>query len=262
LQISDCKPRDNFGFQSAIRNHQSAIRCLMPTSQKSQAVVLLSGGMDSCVCAALAAREHEAAAVHISYGQRTEDRERRSFLAICERLRIRDKLVIRNEALRAIGGSALTDDAIEIPKAEAVGQSIPVTYVPFRNAHFLAVAVSWAEVLGAKKVYIGAVEPDSSGYPDCRPAYYKAFNDVVRTGTKEGDIEIVTPLIAMRKNEIVRLGLELGAPFDLTWSCYSREDQACGICDSCALRRRAFEAAGMRDPIPYASGQTFAGSGF
>jgi 7-cyano-7-deazaguanine synthase len=129
-----------------------------------------------------------------------------------------------------------------------------VTYVPFRNAHFLAVAVSWAEVLGAQKVYIGAVEPDSSGYPDCRPAYYKAFNDVVRIGTKAGDIEVVTPLIAMRKNEIVRLGLELGAPFDLTWSCYSREDQACGICDSCVLRLRAFAAAGVQDPIPYAAG--------
>ena len=140
-----------------------------------------------------------------------------------------------------------------MPVGEAVGNGIPVTYVPFRNAHFLAVAGSWAEVLGAEKVYIGAVEPDSSGYPDCRPAYYQAFNDVVKTGTKKGDIEVVTPLIAMRKNEIVRLGLELGAPFDLTWSCYSREDQACGVCDSCVLRLRAFEAAGVQDPIPYAA---------
>jgi 7-cyano-7-deazaguanine synthase len=225
----------------------------MPNSKQSRAVVLLSGGMDSCVCAALAARDYDTAAVHISYGQRTEERERQSFLAICERLRIHDKLVIRNEALRAIGGSALTDQAIAVPLFAPAGHSIPVTYVPFRNAHFLAVAVSWAEVLGAKKVYIGAVEPDSSGYPDCRPAYYKAFNDVVRTGTKEGDIEVVTPLIAMRKNEIVRLGLELGAPFDLTWSCYSREDEACGACDSCVLRQRAFEAAGMQDPIAYAA---------
>ena len=225
----------------------------MPNSKQSRAVVLLSGGMDSCVCAALAARDCDTAAVHMSYGQRTEERERQSFLAICERLGIREKLVVRNEALRAIGGSALTDDAIAVPRSEAAGHSIPVTYVPFRNAHFLAVAVSWAEVLGAKKVYIGAVEPDSSGYPDCRPAYYKAFNDVVRTGTKEGDIEVVTPLIAMRKNEIVRLGLELGAPFDLTWSCYSREDEACGVCDSCVLRMRAFEAAGMPDPIAYAA---------
>jgi 7-cyano-7-deazaguanine synthase len=209
--------------------------------------------MDSCVCAALAARDHDAAALHISYGQRTEERERRSFMAICERLNVHDKLVVRNEALRAVGGSALTDDRIEVPRAEAIGQGIPVTYVPFRNAHFLSVAVSWAEVLGAKKVYIGAVEPDSSGYPDCRPAYYRAFNEVVKAGTKEGLIEVVTPLIALRKAEIVRLGLELGAPFDLTWSCYSRDDLACGVCDSCVLRLRAFEAAGVRDPIPYAA---------
>ncbi|MGB6962878.1 MAG: 7-cyano-7-deazaguanine synthase QueC, partial [Candidatus Acidiferrum sp.] len=211
-------------------------------------------GMDSCVCAALAVRDHDAAAVHISYGQRTEERERQSFLAICQRLKIRDKLMVRNEALRAIGGSALTDDSIAVPEAEEIGQGVPVTYVPFRNAHFLAVAVSWAEVLGAEKVYIGAVEPDSSGYPDCRPAYYKAFNEVAKTGTKDGRIEIVTPLIAMRKTDIVRLGLELGAPLDLTWSCYSRDDLACGVCDSCALRRHAFAGAGIEDPIPYAVG--------
>ena len=225
----------------------------MTRSKKSRAVVLLSGGMDSCVCASLAARDHEVAAVHVSYGQRTEERERQSFLAICQRLTIRDKLMVRNDALRAIGGSALTDEAIAVPEAEEVGHAIPVTYVPFRNAHFLAVAVSWAEVLGAQRVYIGAVEPDSSGYPDCRPAYYQAFNQVVKTGTKEGQIEIVTPLIAMRKSEIVRLGLELDAPFDLTWSCYSREDRACGVCDSCVLRLRAFEAAGVQDPLAYAT---------
>ncbi len=224
----------------------------MPIPAKSRAVVLLSGGMDSSVCATLAARDYDAAAVHVSYGQRTEERERQSFLAICQRLKIHDRLMVRNEALRAIGGSALTDESIDVPEAEQIGQNIPVTYVPFRNAHFLAVAVSWAEVLGAEKVYIGAVEPDSSGYPDCRPAYYKAFNEVIKAGTKEGKIEIVTPLIAMRKAEIVRLGLELGAPFDLTWSCYSHEDRACGICDSCVLRLRAFDAAGSPDPIPYA----------
>jgi 7-cyano-7-deazaguanine synthase len=225
----------------------------MPIPSKSRAVVLLSGGMDSCVCAALAARDHEPAAVHVSYGQRTEERERQSFLAICQRLKIHDRLMVRNEALRAIGGSALTDESIPVPDSEAIAQSIPITYVPFRNAHFLAVAVSWAEVLGAAKVYIGAVEPDSSGYPDCRPAYYKAYNEVVRAGTKDGKIEIITPLIAMRKAEIVRLGLELGAPFDLTWSCYSREDRACGVCDSCVLRLRAFTAAGVSDPISYAA---------
>lgn len=208
--------------------------------------------MDSCVCAALAARDHQAAAVHVSYGQRTEARELRSFQGICDRLGIRDRLVVRNEALRAIGGSALTDESIAVPESHLIGAGIPVTYVPFRNAHFLSVAVSWAEVLGAKEVYIGAVEQDSSGYPDCRPEYYRAFNEVVRAGTKEGAIQVVTPLIGLRKREIVTLGLELGAPFDLTWSCYQREDRACGVCDSCQLRLRAFREAGAEDPILYA----------
>jgi 7-cyano-7-deazaguanine synthase len=153
--------------------------------------------------------------------------------------------------LRAIGGSALTDKTIAVPESHTVGQDVPVTYVPFRNAHFLSVAVSWAEVLGADKIYIGAVEQDSSGYPDCRPEYYQAFNAVIKAGTKEGRIEIVTPLIAMRKAEIVKLGLELAAPLDLTWSCYSREDRGCGVCDSCVLRLRAFQTAGVADPIPY-----------
>jgi 7-cyano-7-deazaguanine synthase len=228
----------------------------MPASNP-RAIVLLSGGMDSCVCAALAARDYDAAALHVSYGQRTENRERQSFLAICERLKIKDKLLLRNEAFRAIGGSALTDEKIAVPVNDpnnpGLGHDIPVTYVPFRNAHFLAAAVSWAEVLGAEKIYIGAVEQDSSGYPDCRPEYYEAFNRAIKLGTKEGRIEIVTPLIAMRKAEIVRLGLELGAPFDLTWSCYGQQDRACGVCDSCVLRLRAFAAAGIRDPIPYAT---------
>ncbi len=221
------------------------------SQSKSRAVVLLSGGMDSCVCAALAVREHEAAAVHVSYGQRTEERERRAFSEICDRLGIHERLVVRNDALSVIGGSALTDTRIPVPDSRALGHGVPLTYVPFRNAHFLAVAVSWAEVLGADKVYIGAVEPDSSGYPDCRPAYYEAFNEVVRNGTKEGQITIVTPIIALRKAEIVRRGLELGAPFDLTWSCYTRQDRACGTCDSCVLRLRAFQEAGAVDPIPY-----------
>ena len=224
----------------------------MSLSRKTRAVVLLSGGMDSAVCAALAARDFDAAALHVSYGQRTQDREQQSFLGICEVLGIRERLIVRNEALRAIGGSALTDPNIAVPQSHTLGRDIPVTYVPFRNAHFLSVAVSWAEVMGARKIFIGAVEQDSSGYPDCRPAYYDAFNQVIKAGTKEGKIEIVTPLIHLRKAEIVGLGLELGAPFHLTWSCYSREDQACGVCDSCALRLRAFREAGAQDPIAYA----------
>jgi len=220
---------------------------------KPLSVVLLSGGMDSCVCAALAARDTEPVALHISYGQRTEDRERQAFENVCDHLGIRRRLALRNEALRVIGGSALTDSGIAVPQAgEQIGQGdVPVTYVPFRNAHFLSAAVSWAEVMDASRIYIGAVEQDSSGYPDCRPAYYRAFNEVIKAGTREGKIEIVTPLIAMRKAEIVRLGIELGAPFDLTWSCYSRDDKACGVCESCVLRLRAFAEAGADDQIPY-----------
>jgi 7-cyano-7-deazaguanine synthase len=221
--------------------------------EKQRSVVLLSGGMDSCVCAALAARDTDAAAMHISYGQRTEQRERWAFERICDRLGIHHRLALRNEALSMIGGSALTDSNVAVPAAKAeIGQGdVPVTYVPFRNAHFLAAAVSWAEVVDATQIYIGAVEQDSSGYPDCRPAYYKAFNEVIRTGTRDGRISITTPLIGMRKADIVRLGRELGAPFDLTWSCYSREDKACGVCESCVLRQRAFEEAGAADPLPY-----------
>jgi len=222
------------------------------SGKKPRSVVLLSGGMDSSVCAALAVRETDAAALHISYGQRTEKRERAAFERICDRLGVKRRLAIRNEALSIVGGSALTDPDIAVPEAgEQIGSAIPVTYVPFRNAHFLSMAVSWAEVLEAEKIYIGAVEQDSSGYPDCRPAYYRAFNAVIKEGTREGKIEVVTPLIAMRKAEIVKLGLELGAPLDLTWSCYSREDKACGVCESCILRLRAFQEADARDPLPY-----------
>ena len=227
----------------------------MTKHEPIRAVVVLSGGMDSTVCATLAVREHGArsiAALHVNYGQRTEARERLAFDAICDRLGIARRLVVRNQALSQIGGSALTDSKIEVPEAgPEIGNEVPITYVPFRNAHFLSVAVSWAEVVGAEKIYIGAVQQDSSGYPDCRPEYYEAFNEVIRQGTKEGLIRIVTPLISMKKVEIVQLGLELAAPFDLTWSCYSREDSACGTCESCVLRLRAFAVAGSVDPIPY-----------
>src|SRR5215467_8165676 len=207
---------------------------------KPKSVVLLSGGMDSVVCATLAARRSSPAALHVSYGQRTEGRERRAFEQTCDRLGIERRMVVRNEVLGQIGGSALTDSRVEVPEAkQEIGRGkIPVTYVPFRNAHFLSAAVSWAEVLDASQIYIGAVEQDSSGYPDCRPAYYRAFNQVIRAGTRKGNIEIVTPLIAMRIVEIVKLGLEIGAPFELSWSCYSREDAACGVCESCVLRDR------------------------
>jgi 7-cyano-7-deazaguanine synthase len=225
-------------------------------SGRPRAVVCLSGGMDSCVCAALAARDYEVYAIHFSYGQRTEARELRSAQEVARLVGVRELLPLKIDLFRRIGGSALTDHAIAVPEASAdeseIGSEIPVTYVPFRNAHFLSAAVSWAEVLGAKTVFIGAVEQDSSGYPDCRPAYYDAFNQLIRTGTKEGEIRVETPLIAMRKNEIVRLGVELGAPFHVSWSCYSGETEACGVCESCVLRLRAFREAGAVDPISYA----------
>ena len=215
--------------------------------------------MDSSVCAALAARDFDAYALHFSYGQRTEGRELESARQVAEALNFRGFLHLEIDLFRRIGGSALTDPGIAVPKApehEPIGKSIPVTYVPFRNGHFLAAAVSWAEVLGARTIFIGAVEQDSSGYPDCRPAYYEAFQQLIRTGTREGDIEIRTPLIHLRKRQIVALGLELNAPFNLTWSCYSGEEEACGECDSCVLRLRAFEEAGTPDPIPYAARKT------
>ena len=226
---------------------------------RPRAVVCLSGGMDSCVCATLAAREYDVFAVHFSYGQRTEARELRSAQEMSQILGVRELLHLKIDLFRRIGGSALTDRAIAVPEASAneaeIGSEVPVTYVPFRNAHFLSAAVSWAEVLGAKTVLIGAVEQDSSGYPDCRPAYYDAFNQLIKMGTKEGEIRVETPLIAMRKNEIVRLGVELGAPFHVSWSCYSGETEACGVCESCVLRLRAFREAGAVDPIPYAVAQ-------
>ncbi len=224
-------------------------------SKKAKAVVLLSGGMDSCVTAAIANETHKLALLHASYGQRTERRERRAFEEIAEFYGADERLMIRLDSLAQIGGSALTDPDIEVPESGeslAHASGVPVTYVPFRNAHFLSAAVSWAEVIGATAIFVGAVAEDSSGYPDCRPEYYRAFAELIRQGTKpETRIEIMTPVIAMRKSEIVRRGEELGAPLNLTWSCYQSEDEACGTCDSCRLRLRAFAEAGVSDPIAY-----------
>jgi 7-cyano-7-deazaguanine synthase len=224
--------------------------------EKTKAVVLLSGGMDSCVTASIARETHELALMHASYGQRTERRERQAFDEIADFYDVRQRLVVHLDHFAQIGGSALTDTRIAVPEeassAPIHGNEIPPTYVPFRNAHFLAVAVSWAEVIGAKAVFIGAVAEDSLGYPDCRPEYYRVFQQLVREGTRpETHIEIVTPVIRMRKWEIVKRGMELRAPLDRTWSCYQFEDAACGVCDSCRLRLRAFVEAGISDPIAY-----------
>jgi 7-cyano-7-deazaguanine synthase len=224
-------------------------------AEKRKAVVLLSGGMDSCVTAAIASQSHQLALLHASYGQRTEARERRAFEEIADFYGVKDRLLIRLDSFAQIGGSALTDRKIAVPESSdsaAHSSEIPITYVPFRNAHFLSAAVSWAEVIGANAIFVGAVAEDGSGYPDCRPEYYRAFAELVRQGTRpETHIEIATPVIAMRKSEIIRRGVELGAPLNLTWSCYQLEDEACGTCDSCRLRLRAFAGAGLNDPIAY-----------
>ncbi len=228
---------------------------IAPTGElrKALAVCLVSGGMDSCVTAAIANGEiEELAFLHVSYGQRTEERERRAFEAIADHFKIEKRLIVSLEHLAKIGGSSLTDENVAVTTANLSSVGIPTSYVPFRNAHLLSVATSWAEVISASFIYIGAVADDSSGYPDCRPEFYKAFQSAISTGTKpETHIEIRTPVVALKKSEIVRLGQTLGAPFELSWSCYRETEQACGDCDSCALRLRAFRMAGMVDPIPY-----------
>lgn len=217
------------------------------------AVCLVSGGMDSCVTAAIAQREvSDIAFLHVSYGQRTQARELRAFEEIADHFDVQQRLIVSLEHLAIIGGSSLTDERIAVSAASLDSLDIPTSYVPFRNAHFLSIATSWAEVIRATKIYIGAVAEDSSGYPDCRPEFYEAFQRVVNLGTRpQTQIEIRTPVIEMKKSEIVELGQRLGAPLELTWSCYSELEQACGECDSCALRLRAFRAAGARDPISY-----------
>ncbi|HEX3145329.1 MAG TPA: 7-cyano-7-deazaguanine synthase QueC [Pyrinomonadaceae bacterium] len=218
------------------------------------AVCLVSGGMDSCVTAAIANEENEELAfLHVSYGQRTEARERKSFGDLADHFKVNKRLVASIEYLKEIGGSSLTDRQISVAEANLATKEIPTSYVPFRNSHLLAIATSWSEVLGANRIYIGAVAEDSSGYPDCRPEFYEAFQKAIDIGTKpDTNIVIVTPVIQLRKSEIIERGLELHAPLELTWSCYQSEDLACGVCDSCALRLRAFAEAGIADPIKYA----------
>jgi len=217
------------------------------------AVVLVSGGMDSCVTAAIAHQENDKLALlHISYGQRTEARERRAFNDIADSYVVKDRLDVSIEYLARIGGSSLTDEHIEVSEADLGSTEIPTSYVPFRNANMLSIATSWAEVLGAGAIYVGAVAEDSSGYPDCRPEFYEAFQRTIDAGTRpDTDIQIRTPIIHLSKAEIVKKGIELNAPLHLTWSCYRNEELACGTCDSCALRLRGFSQAGVVDPIAY-----------
>jgi 7-cyano-7-deazaguanine synthase len=223
-------------------------------SDRAIAVVCVSGGMDSAVTAALAAAEHRVAFLHANYGQRTEAKELQCFHALADHYRAERRLVVDLSDLRQIGGSSLTDARVPVREGEPVDGVIPTSYVPFRNAHMLTAAAAWGEVLGARAIYVGAVWEDSSGYPDCRPEFYRAFEEAIRLGTRpETSLRIVTPVIALSKAQIVRRGLELGVPFAKTWSCYQAEDQACGTCESCRLRLRGFREAGAEDPIRYRS---------
>lgn len=219
------------------------------------AVCLVSGGMDSCVVAATAARRYDLACLHLDYGQLTEPREHRAFHEIADffRVPVARRLVLRADHFTRIGGSSLTDRSIAVPPADLSRKNVPSTYVPFRNAQILAMAVSWAEVIGAKRIFIGALEEDGSGYPDCRASFIAAFNRAIALGTRPGTrIMVVAPLIRMTKAEVVKRGVRCGAPFVLTWSCYtSNGPEACGACDSCALRLRGFRDAGVVDPVSY-----------
>ncbi len=218
------------------------------------AIVLVSGGMDSVTVAAIAKEENkELAFLHLRYGQKTAHKEFECFKKICKHYQIpkERQLIVDLSFLQKIGGSSLTDQSIEVSKFAGDSDIIPSSYVPFRNAHIISTAVSWAEVIGATKIYIGANYEDSPGYPDCRPEYYEAFNQLIKAGTKQGNIKILTPIIHMKKAEIIRKAIELKAPLELSWSCYAREDKACGVCDSCALRLRAFKEVGIPDPIEY-----------
>lgn len=226
----------------------------MSNIKKEYAVVAVSGGMDSCVTAAIANQYYNLAFAHINYGQRTEKRELKAFNDIADYFKVKERLVIDYTHLSKIGGSSLTDKSISISKADLENKTIPTSYVPFRNANILSACVSWAEVLKAKAIFIGAVYEDSSGYPDCRPDFFSAFEKMIDLGTKpETKIKIETPIVHLSKSEIVKKGIELSAPLHLTWSCYQNEEKACGVCDSCALRLRGFQLAGVEDPISYKS---------
>jgi 7-cyano-7-deazaguanine synthase len=225
---------------------------------KEKAIVLVSGGMDSLVTAAIAHLEYDLSFLHLNYGQRTEKRELTAFSDIADHYKVNNRLIVDVKYLAQIGGSSITDNKIEVSKADLNYKGVPASYVPFRNANILSIAVSWAEVIGAKTIFIGAMEEDSSGYPDCREVFFETFNKVIEYGTKpETEIKIETPIIHLKKHEIVELGTELNAPFALSWSCYVNEDIACGQCDSCALRLRGFQEAEIADPIGYIKRPTF-----
>ncbi|MBK8552930.1 MAG: 7-cyano-7-deazaguanine synthase QueC [Ignavibacteria bacterium] len=220
--------------------------------KSGNAIVLVSGGMDSALTAGIADRKHTLNILHVNYGQRTQARELKSFNDIAEYYKVKKRLVVNISHLKDIGGSSLTDKKLNVSRADLKNRKIPTSYVPFRNANILSIAVSWAEVINARKIYIGAVEEDSSGYPDCRKEFFDAFNKMIAKGTKPGSgIKVETPIINFSKKEIVLNSVRINAPLHLTWSCYKENKIACGECDSCALRLRGFQQAGIEDPLRY-----------
>jgi 7-cyano-7-deazaguanine synthase len=221
--------------------------------KKELAIILVSGGMDSLAIAAIASEKYELAMLHLNYGQNTQDKEQECFTKIADHFRVAAKFrkVIDISFLAQIGGSSLTDKNIDVSKDTSLEQGVPTSYVPFRNTHILSMAVSWGEIISASKIFIGAVEEDHMGYPDCRPSYYKAFNELIKQGTKDANIEVLTPIIQMKKDEILNIIFKHKAPVKSTWSCYERNDLACGSCDSCMLRLNAFKELGQVDPIKY-----------
>lgn len=229
-----------------------AFRTLATMNDLPHAIVLVSGGLDSCVAAAIAARHHRLSFLHVAYGQRTQAREHLAFTQIADHYRVEERRVVDMAYLRDISGSSLTDPALEVEHGEdfpAEQAAVPSTYVPFRNANLLALAVSWAEVIGATQVYLGAHEVGAP-YPDCQSGFFEAFNALVAVGTRpETRLEVVTPLLALDKAGIVARGAELNAPFHLTWSCYIAENHPCGTCHSCHSRRIGFDHAGIPDPV-------------
>lgn len=224
----------------------------MQNLNKSLAVVAVSGGLDSAVATAIAAEEHELALMHINYGNKTQKRELEAFHAIADFYKFDKRFVADIEHLRKIGSSSLTDRNIPVDDYDPDNRGIPLTYVPFRNANILSIAVSWGEAIGASLIFVGMMEEDSAGYPDCTEDFINAFNNMIKVGTRpETNIELVAPLIHMTKGEVIKKGMELGAPLELTWSCYRNEEIACGKCESCVLRLQGYKEFGNEDPIKY-----------
>ena len=217
-----------------------------------KAIVLVSGGMDSALTAGIADRDYDLYFLHVNYGQKTQSRELKAFNDLAAYYKVKGKLVVDISHLKDIGGSSLTDENVKISRADLKSKKIPSSYVPFRNANILSIAVSWAEVIKAERIFIGAVEEDSSGYPDCRKDFFNAYNKMISKGTKPDlNIKVETPIIDLSKKEIVIKSMKLNSPLHLTWSCYKENYIACGLCDSCALRLRGFQQAGIPDPLSY-----------